>query len=144
MCLIASSGLVSAQEAAGPIEPEPVLKYDPEFPDSMVVATVNSEPITVREVLEPFRSYLEEKFLAYEIPPEKRGEIREAWVKFALADVIERKLQVQSYLAELNEKERKVLEEHVERGWLDFAAGLQKKRGLSTMQELADAIQEKG
>ena len=99
--------MAPAEEAADSAETyERALKYDLEFPDSMVVATVNSEPISVREVLEPVRPVLEARFLAFEIPPEDRGEIREAWVKFFLADAIERKLRVQSLLGELKEKDR--------------------------------------
>ena len=170
MCLPASSGLVTAEEAAQPAEkPEPAFKYDPEFPDSMVVATVNSEPITAGEVLAPYKHYLETEVKGtltgtkgaderanallppgYEIElnmevyplPARYFEIRREWVKRFLADVVDRKLRVQGLTSDLTKEQRQALDVYLDEHWDLFTVELRRNRGISTIEELAGKMKK--
>jgi peptidyl-prolyl cis-trans isomerase SurA len=145
MCLLASSGLVAAEEVAQPAEKaEPVLKYDPEFPDSMVVATVNSVPITVGEVLEPVRKHLEENLLQQKIPTEKRAEIRAEWVEHFLPELIDRKLRVQGLTSHLTAEQQQALDKYLDKTWEEYTVELRKENRVSTMRELEEEMEREG
>ena len=117
---------------------------DPEFPDAMLVATVNSMPITVGDVLEPVKKRLEEQMEALRVPAEKRGEIRQSWVKQMLPAVIDRKLRISGLTMGLNDKQRKGLNDYLDKTWGEYSEQLRKERGVSTMQELAEDMKKEG
>ena len=115
---------------------------DPEYPESMLVATVNSLPITVGDVLEPYKNFIETKVYP-NIPPEQHGEVRKNWVLRFLPDVIDRKLRVSGLLSGLNDKQLKALNEYLEKSWVDYKTDLCAKMNISSV-ELEDRMKQDG
>ena len=61
-----------------------------------------------------------------------------------LPQVVDRKLRVSGLTMNLSDKQRKGLNEYLDKSWGEYTVQLRKERGVSTMQELADDMQKEG
>jgi parvulin-like peptidyl-prolyl isomerase len=115
-----------------------------EFSDGLVVATVNSVPLTVGDVIAPQRKEVNQQLRPYRVTAEIQSEIRQFWVKRLLSQAIDRKLRALAFTADLDAGQHEHFETYLAKAWNEYAADLRQKYGVATMSEFADKLREEG
>ena len=113
-----------------------------DFPDNMIVATVNDQPVFVGDVLAPFGEYLAN--VKQQAPPAEFKRLRREMLRKFLSGAIEQQILIQELHASLKKQERENLDKQLEGEWQKHVDQLLDKYKVNTRPELEQVYAQIG